>query len=97
MSYPLDERGKLVAMRGFAPPRISPADPKSAASADSATPPIGAEGGTRTHTVLQPRDFKSPAAAITPPRHAMLIDGTHITHQERDALNVNRNVANIIT
>jgi hypothetical protein len=29
----------------------------------------GAQGGTRTHTVVRPTDFKSVAAAITPPEH----------------------------
>ena len=33
----------------------------------------GAQGGTRTHTVLLPKDFKSSASTISPPGQRILI------------------------
>ena len=32
---------------------------------------IGADGGTRTHTMLPPGDFESPASTIPPHRHGL--------------------------
>jgi hypothetical protein len=57
---------------GFEPTQPMVTDLQSAATLQLRRTPIlkfGTRGGTRTHTVVRPTDFKSVAAAITPLEH----------------------------